>query len=107
MDVWAEYARLRDEEGWTQQQIADAKGLKDHTWVSRRQKFHGLPEGIKDYVRQDLLSEGHLTEISSVCVDAHFSPWLTTQQAWEELAQWAIGHTVRDTRKKIVYRGQV
>jgi len=27
VDIWAEYARLRDEEGWTQKQIANAKGV--------------------------------------------------------------------------------
>jgi len=87
---WSEYARLRDKEGWTQQRIAKAKGV-DQGRVSKRLKMHGLSEQIKEFMRQGLLKEGHLEEIISLCVDAHFSSWLTTEQAWEELAEWAAG----------------
>jgi ParB-like chromosome segregation protein Spo0J len=101
VDVWAEYARLRDEERWTQQQIADAKGV-DRSFVSIRQRLHDLmPQCIKDYVIQGLLFEAHLREISSVLLESHFSPWLTTEQAWEKLADWAKGRTVRETKKKV------
>ena len=37
------------------------------------------------------LTEGHLTAICGVTLDVQsFSPWLTTQQAWEELAAKAV-----------------
>lgn len=87
VDVWAEYARLRDEEGWTQERIAQAKGVS-RTMIVFRLKLNAMPETIKRYVRQGELTEGHLTEIGQVLVDLH--PWLTTQQAWEELASKAV-----------------
>lgn len=44
-------------------------------------------------MRQDLLKEGHLEEIITICVDAYFTPWLTPKQAWEELNGGAkVGH---------------
>ncbi len=84
-DVLAEYARLRDEEGWTQERIAKVKGVSRPV-AAKRQKFHTMSERIKESVRRGSLSEGHLDEIAGVFVVEHFSPWLATAQAWEELA---------------------
>lgn len=63
-DVWAEYARLRDEEGWTQKRIAEAKGVHPTT-VGERIKWNALPANIKGYVRDtnSLISEGHLRPV--------------------------------------------
>ena len=49
-----------------------------------------MPESVKEYVQQKILAKGHLDEISGVFVVEHLSPWLTTQQAWEELAEKAV-----------------
>ena len=71
-DVWAEYVRLNEEENWTQQEIADAKGC-ERTAVGRRIQYHHLPKAIKNYVCQGFLTEGHLLEIDRLCVDTHLS----------------------------------
>ena len=42
------------------------------------------------FIRQGLLAESHLEEIASLFVVEYFSPWLTTEQAWEELADQAV-----------------
>ena len=90
VDVWAEYARLRDEEGWIQEKIAKAKGATQK-WVSERLKYHDkMPEEIKEIMRQEKITEGHLEKISILCVDAYFHAWLTTEQLWIDLAELAI-----------------
>lgn len=86
LDVWAECHRLWKEEGWTQQQIADAKGWQ-RTTVARRTGWHvNLPQAGKQAVCDGILDEGHLEPISSVVCDvAHFTLWLTAEQAQTEL----------------------
>jgi len=89
VDVWAEYARLSDEEGWTQEKIADAKGVS-RPMVSFRVKLHQLSDEIKSYVTQGLLTETHMRRISELLLELHFSPWLTSDQAMLELAEKAV-----------------
>lgn len=56
-----------------------------------RLKLHDkTPNKIKEFIRQDKLSEGHLEQISTLYVDVYFSPWLTTEQLWLSLAEEAI-----------------
>jgi ParB/RepB/Spo0J family partition protein len=96
VDVWANYAWL-SEQGWTQERIAKAKRV-NRSVVSERCKWYNLPETIKTFVYQDIIQEAHLRQISSMSIDRHFSPWLTTEQAQLELCQKAQGLTVRQTK---------
>jgi len=91
VDVWAEYARLYHEEGWTQERIAKAKGVSQ-SLVAMRLRLHSLPARVKGFIKQGQIDEGHLIEISQGirCLIPAFSPWLTTEQAWEELAAKAV-----------------
>lgn len=100
IEVWAEYARLRDEEGWTQERIAKVKKV-DQAWVSRRLKFHNLPDRLKQVMRQDWFTEGHLAEIAILCVDACFSPWLTTEQVWQDLVEKAVEDKKKNGKKSV------
>jgi ParB/RepB/Spo0J family partition protein len=101
VDVWAEYARLRDEESWTQEQIARAKGVRQGH-VSDRLKYHDkLPENIKKSIRQEKLTEGHLEKITSLSVVGYFSDWLTTENLWLKVARWATTATVRETKDEV------
>lgn len=93
-DVWAEYARLYEEEGWTQEKIAEVKGVTQPT-VAWRLKLNRLPENVKRFMLQGLLTEAHLRLIAGLCLEAYFTPWLTTEQAMVELAE----KTVRDKQK--------
>jgi ParB/RepB/Spo0J family partition protein len=96
VDVWAEYHRLATEEGWTQERIAGVKGVSQ-ALVSMRIRLHQLPEAVKVFIRDGLLTEAHLLEITqgiSRLIPA-LAPWLTAEQAWTELAAQAV----RDKQK--------
>jgi site-specific DNA-methyltransferase (adenine-specific) len=86
LDVWAECHRLWKEEGWTQQQIAEAKACGEAT-IRLRCKLHtALPDVAKKATVDGILDEGHLIPVSGVSVDVHgFAAWLTTEQAQAEL----------------------
>lgn len=79
LDVWAECYRLWKDEGWTQQQIADAKGW-DVPTASRRAKWHtNLSKAARKAVCDGLLDEGHLIAINGVTCDiTSLAPWLPT-----------------------------
>jgi hypothetical protein len=49
--------------------------------VSYRLKLYDLPNHIKDFTNQGLLTETHLIEICKLQINLYFSPWLTTEQA--------------------------
>lgn len=100
VDVWAEYARLHDEEGWTQEKISNAKGTDKGT-VSRRIKFNSLPESIKEYVGTGMLAEGHLKVITEVVGTFQHSPWLTSAQAVLELAEKAVHDKKKNGDKSV------
>jgi len=89
VDMWAEYARLKEEEGWTQERIAKVKGVSQKT-ISVCLRLHTLPEKVKSFIHQGSLTETHLIQIIEIYIDVYFSPWLTTEQAWEELAAKAV-----------------
>lgn len=100
VDVWAHYAYL-ESLGWKQQQIAEAKGLNNHTLVSVRLKLNGLPDEVKNFVTQGFLEEAHLREICSLLLKSHFAPWLTSEQAWIELAEKAVHDKGKNGNKTV------
>lgn len=87
MDIWAEYARLRDDEGWTGKRIAEAKGV-DPARITDRLQFHELPVEIKAQVGcEDCntpLTEGHLKAV--------FGKIATLQllDQWADVPAWRI-----------------
>lgn len=99
-DVWAEYARLHEKEGWTQEKIAEVKGVSQ-SLVSVRLKLHCLPEKIKEFITQGLLSEAHLRRISDLLLESYFSPWLTSEQAMLELAEKAVHDKKKNGEKSV------
>lgn len=99
-DVWAEYARLYQEERWTQEKIAEVKGVSQ-SLVSVRLKLYCLPEKIKEFITQGLLSEAHLRRISDLLLESYFSPWLTPEQAMLELAEKAVHDKKKNGEKSV------
>ncbi|MGB9791858.1 MAG: DNA methyltransferase [Thermacetogeniaceae bacterium] len=99
-DVWTEYARLYEEEGWTQEKIAEVKGVSQQM-VSYRLKLHKLPEKIKGFTNQGLLSETHLLKIAALRIDSYFAPWLTQEQAMLELAEKAVRDKKKNGEKSV------
>lgn len=100
VDVWAEYARLRDEEGWTQERIAGAKGVQQSR-VSERLKWYGLSDAVKEVIQQGALDEGHLREITTLSIVGYLSGWLTTKHAWEEMAAKAVHDKGKNGEKSV------
>ena len=89
VDVWENYAKLQDM-GWTQQKIADVKGITQPL-VGRRLKLHkDVPYNVKKIMCQGLIDEGHLVEIYELCVNTHLSPWLTTEDIRDEMVEKTI-----------------
>jgi ParB-like chromosome segregation protein Spo0J len=99
LDVWAEYHRLWKEEGWTQQRIADAKGVQ-RDLVTRRCGWHeDLCEAARAAVCNGTFDEGHAKAVSEVCVTLHtdaLSPWLTTTAAQTEF----VAALLKSAKKK-------
>jgi ParB/RepB/Spo0J family partition protein len=99
VDVWANYAALQAQD-WTHQQIADVVNVS-RSLVTERIKWHGLNENIKRIVYQGLLNEAHLRQITGLSIDRHFSSWLTTESAWEELAAKAVHDKGKNGSKSV------
>lgn len=99
-DVWAEYARLYEEEGWTQEKIGQVKGVSQ-VMVSLRLKLHRLPSRIKEFINQGLLSETHLIKIAGLQIDLYFAPWLTQEQAMLELTEKAVRDKKKNGEKSV------
>jgi len=98
VDMWASYARLRDID-WTQERIAEAKGIAQNT-VAWRLKLHDeTSTKVKESIRQGLLDEGHLHEIFDLSVNGYLSPWLTTEEARQELIDKTISHISKNDSK--------
>lgn len=100
VDTWAEYARLADEEGWTQERIAQAKRVSQ-AMVSQRISLHRMSNRIKEFIRQGKINEWHLIEISGLLVDKYFGPWLTSEQAWLELAELSATGVTKNGKKTV------
>lgn len=96
MDVWAEYARLRDEEGWTQQQIADAKGVSQPRVSARLQYHDDLPGTIRALVG---VSDGHISEGH---IEAVFGKYQTADSltSWANISSWRITDLETAIQKK-------
>jgi site-specific DNA-methyltransferase (adenine-specific) len=100
VDIWAEYARLHDEEGWAQGKIADIKGVSQKT-ISLRLRLHKLPEMLKKYIPQGFLSEAHLSRIAELYLEVYFSPWITPEQVMLDLAEKAVHDKKKNGDKSV------
>lgn len=84
-DIWAEYKRLKDEEKWTGKAIAEAKGVNAGT-VSQRCRFATFPlKVIEAFFKYPALQEDHARVLLDVLKFKDLSPWLTQEQAQEEI----------------------
>lgn len=76
-DVWAEYKRLHEGEGWTQQQIAQAKGVTQSS-VSVYLRFAAFPKPVLNaFIKHAVLKEEHARELLKLSKFDNFAPWLT------------------------------
>jgi ParB/RepB/Spo0J family partition protein len=99
VEVWANYAWLADDKGWSQDRIAEAKGVKQ-AMVSYRLALHNLPSKIKSFITQNKLSERHLREINSLSPGLYLADWLTTDQAKIEICREAAKRSLTVAKTK-------
>ena len=71
---------------WTQEKIATAYDVP-RAMVSYRINLHELPERVKDFVNQNLITERQLVDILPLSLELHFSEWLTTDQVRMKCAE--------------------
>jgi len=58
-----------------------------------------MPDRVKEFISKGLLAEFHLQEIIQLSAADNLSPWLTTSQAWEELAEKAVRDRAKNGSK--------
>ena len=84
VDVWCDYARRVQEDGWSQSELAQWLGISP-ALVSLRVRLSEVASA-KAAVLAGLLDESHCHEILAVLQPAkELAPWLTTDQARQEL----------------------
>lgn len=95
VDVWMDYKRLADA-GWTQQRIADAKGV-NRAQVAMRLQYAEFPQSVvAAFVKNDFLKEGHVAEIRQLLNFNNLSPWRT----FESVALLVIDDVLDKVRVK-------
>lgn len=76
VDVWMDYKRLADA-GWTQQRIAEAKGVSRET-VKFRLMYASLPHRIVSaFGKSDVLKESHAAELCKLVNFTNLEEWRT------------------------------
>lgn len=83
----------------TQEEIAKAYDVTQ-AMVSNRIKLHELPDKIKDFITQNLISERQLVDILPLSLELYFSPWLTTEQIRMKCAEDLISIRVRNLMRR-------
>ncbi len=90
VDVWMEYKRLADmppdDNGkWTQERIANAKGVSRQL-VGFRLGWADLPTAIINFfAKNENLKEGYAAEITKLLDFSILSPWLSTETGMLEI----------------------
>ena len=84
--VWASYKALADA-GWTQQRIADAKGVSQ-TLAAFRLQLADLPHSVLNmFITNDSLNEGHAREIAKLLLCNNLRDWLNREAAMLEVIE--------------------
>lgn len=99
VNKWQQCSDLK-ESGWEVPRIAAAKSITERM-VYHFLKLHKLPAHVKEFCTQKLLEETHLREITSFELECTFSPWLTPEQAWIELAEKAVYDKGKNGNKSV------
>jgi hypothetical protein len=84
-DIWAEYRRLKDGEGWSGAKIAAAKRQSEGA-VSERLRYARFPQAVLDaFFNAPILNERHARELLALSTVEGLAPWLTRDQALAEI----------------------
>ena len=86
---------------WTQEEIAKAYDV-GQTIVGYRINLHGLPDEVKGFTTQNLISERQLIDILPLSLEWYFQPWLTTDQIRMKCAEDLISIRERNLIMRLV-----
>lgn len=102
VDAWMDYKRLADM-GWTQQRIADAKGVSQSIVKFRLAFAEFSPNVLTAFSTNDFLREGHAREIRELVHCTNLTPWLDRETAMLEVIQAGIkkGGTARHFAEQV------
>lgn len=89
VDVWMDYKRLADM-GWTQQRIADAKGVSQSIVKFRLAFAEFSPNVLTAFSTNDFLREGHAREIRELVHCTNLTPWLDRETAMLEVVNGVL-----------------
>lgn len=98
VDVWMDYKRLADM-GWTQDRIAEAKGVSQST-VKYRLKYAAFQNlALAAFSTNENLKEGHARELDGLVHCTNFTPWLDRETAMVEVVESVLAKTKTPTAK--------
>jgi len=71
--------------------------------MSKEVKLAGVPATLEKkgqgFTTEQKITEENLREIARLQLSSNLSPWLTTEQAWEELAAKAVYDRAKSGKK--------
>ncbi len=92
VDVWMSYKALADM-GWTQQRIADAKGVNRRS-VGYKLSFASFPKSVIEcFGKNDFLKESHANELLGLENFSNLSPWLTRETVMLYVIEKVTAHS--------------
>lgn len=99
VDTWLHYKYLTDQ-GWTQRQIADAKGV-DQSMVARRLKYAEWSTAVHVlFMENDSLNEGQAREIDALWNFHKLHPWLSRDALMVEIIEARLAKYDKPTAKQ-------
>lgn len=92
VDTWLHYKALADA-GWTQQRIAQAKGVSQ-TLVAFRLQLADMPRRVLDaFITNEALTESHAREVARLLQCNNLSLWYSREQAMLDVLQRCLNKT--------------
>ena len=104
VDVWMDYKRLselpEDSQGkWTQERIADAKGVSQAT-VGYRMQYAAFPDTVlKNFITSDFLKEGHARELLGLSHCDNLATWLTRDSDMMEVINEVLAECAKKKKQ--------
>ncbi len=86
VDVWLSYLALA-EQGWTQERIANAKGVKQPVVAAYLQYAAQGEAVLQEFIKNDFLKDSHAAEICKLSNFYKFDAWLTREAAMLEVIE--------------------
>lgn len=103
VDMWLDYQRLKNEEGWDVDVISQAKGVRK-TKVYDRLTYAELPASVLViFSANDCLKESHAAELCKIPDCGNLAPWLSREQAMLHVIKKVLERYVQPTAKNFAH----